>query len=102
MQLIKERRGLYILVAFATIFKLIGLYWVSNFNVWEENSMVLNFLQNGQMVYFHDGCPKYNFGDPVYPYILAFVYKLFGVNYAFGAALNVILSALSALMFYDV
>ncbi|MGP8214726.1 MAG: hypothetical protein ACLQQ4_04100 [Bacteroidia bacterium] len=102
MRLSKQKKALFILVGIAVIIKLIILHGVGNFRVWEENEIALNYLKTGQMAYYRDGVMVYNFGFPVYPFLLIILYKLFGVNYAYAAILNIIFSALTAVLFYDV
>jgi hypothetical protein len=102
MQLSKQKVRLFILVSIAVIIKLVILHGITSFRLWEDNEMALNYLKTGQMAYMHDGALKYNFGDPVYSFLLVVVYKVFGVNYHYAGILNIIFSAFTAVLFYGV
>jgi len=98
----KEKKALYILIATAVVVKLIILYFISNFRVWEENEMAMNYLATGKLQYMHDGAMVYNYSLPVYPFLLVLVYKIFGINYGCAAAMNIIFSAITAVLLYDI
>jgi len=102
MQLPKERKILYLLIAAAAVIKLIMLFFIHDFRVWEENEMAKNYLTTGKMQYMHDGAMVYNYSLPVYPFLLIILYKIVGVSYKAAAILNIIFSAISGLLFYDV
>ncbi len=102
MQFSKQKKNLYILIAAAVVVKLIILHFITNFRVWEENEMAMNYMATGKLQYMHDGVMVYNYSLPVYPFLLVWVYKIFGVNYTYAAAMNIIFSAITAVLLYDI
>src|SRR5579859_7002632 len=102
MQFSKQKKNLYILITTAVVVKLIILHFITNFRVWEENEMAMNYLATGKLQYMHDGVMVYNYSLPVYPFVLVLVYKIFGVNYTYAAAMNIIFSATTAVLLYDI
>jgi len=102
MNSFKERKSLLLLITTTAVIKLVMLFFIHDFRVWEDNEIALNYLATGKMYYMHDGAMVYNYSLPVYPFLLIIIYKIFGVHYHLAAAFNVLFSALSALLFYDV
>jgi hypothetical protein len=98
----KEKIRLYILVAIAVIVKLVLLQGITGFRIWEANEMAINYLNTGHMLYNHDGVMVYNYDFPVYPFLLFLVYKVFGINYTYAIILNIVFSAITAILLYDV
>jgi|GEM_PF-5493847 hypothetical protein len=68
----KEKKALYIHIATAVVVKLIILHFITNFRVWEENEMAINYLTTGKLQYMHYVTMIYNYGLPVYPFLLVY------------------------------
>jgi hypothetical protein len=64
--------------------------------VWEDGAMAGNFLQTGTLFFRHYGVDNHSFQFPVYAFMVATVYRLFGVRPALIGFLNLFLNALNA------
>ena len=94
-----SRIAIYIIL-FATLLKFSFLFFVSGIQVWEDHDIALNFIATGEQFCDSDGARFFAYQFPVYPFLIACMYKLFGVYPVAAIALNIFLNGCAALILY--
>lgn len=96
----KDKRVIIYLIAAATALKFILLFFISGIRLWEDHDIALNFLDSGELFYISDGAKFFTYQFPVYPFLLAGIYTIFGISPLAAVAFNVLLNGLAAIIIY--
>lgn len=93
--------NVYYLILILTIFKTILIFSIGDISVWEDHFIAHNLITSGEMYNVFEGVKSYADQFPLYPFIISIIYRLFGENTHYAALYNIILQALSAIIFYQ-
>lgn len=94
--LIKAKKILLTIVISWFIIRVISLFFISQFKLFEVHDIAVNMVKTGEMKYFLNGQMNYNYQFPVYPFLLFIIYKIFGIVPELGEVLNCIFHSLTA------
>lgn len=75
---------------------LIRLFIQLPIDVWEDHDIALNLLNDGEFYYLNDGAKNYTFQFPLYPSIIALLYKIVGVHFKIACLFNLFIHCVSA------
>ena len=99
----KYPRILYIITLLAFLVKaFLILFVIKDPEKFEAHDIALNMLSTGEMKYFLDGQMNYNYQFPVYPFLLFFIYKVFGADFHVALLFNIVLSSVTVFFAYPV
>lgn len=90
-------RFLFLLCGITFLAKLLLLFFfVDTISLWEDNDIAVNIVKTGEFKYFHNYQWNYNYNFPVYPYIVSFIYTVFGINAKYVIVYHLILQVFTA------
>ena len=90
-------------IVFSACAKLFILFFcVNNFQLWEDHYIALNIVKESSFYIYSDGIKCYSYQFPIFPFLLALIYFIFGISPIAVAVFNIILSSFTAWFIYKV
>jgi len=77
-------------------------FQIHNISLWEDHDIAVNIVKSGEFKYFHNGQWNYNYNFPVYPYMVSFIYSVFGINAKFVIVYHLMLQLFTAYFLFHV
>lgn len=91
--------GITFAVKLVLLFFFLPLHTIS---LWEDHAIALSIAETGEFKYFHNYQWNYNYNFPVYPYMAALIYSLFGINAKLVVVYHLILQLFTAYFLFHV
>lgn len=92
-----SRQKLLVLISLVFLLKLlIVLFFVHHIKLWEDHDIAVNIVNSGEFKYFQNSQWNYNYQFPVYPFIISFLYKVFGIVPKIAVIYNLLIASFSA------
>ncbi|MBN4066051.1 glycosyltransferase family 39 protein [Candidatus Amoebophilus asiaticus] len=97
------RKSILVLIILSFILKLfLAFFFVEEISTWEDTEIAKNLLQTGELKIMQRGTWNYNFQFPIFPLIIYVIYLLFGITDLCVIIFQLVISAFSACLLYEV
>src|SRR4051794_35938988 len=101
--MILSRRFLVLFIFGTCLVKLLILFLSSpEIRLWEDHDIAVNLVNTGAFFINWDGIDNHTFQLPVYPYLVSFIYKLFGIKPIAVVAFQVLLNGVCGLLLMEI
>ncbi|MFZ9848638.1 MAG: hypothetical protein ACO3EE_10870 [Flavobacteriales bacterium] len=93
-------KKLLTIVLSISIIKVVSLFFINQFNTFEDYEIAQNFTKHHIFFYLNDGALNHSFQFPIYPLFLSITFSIYNAPIA-AALLNIILLSSSSLLLYS-